>query len=61
MKVTKGALVVMKGQNFDNLYELLSNTITGGVSVAAIGESTKDTKLWHMRLVHMSIQGMQEL
>ena len=58
----KGAMVVMKGQKFGNLYKLLGNIITGGASAVAIGERSKDdTKLWHMRLAHMSIKGMQEL
>ena len=34
----EGAMVVMKGQKFSNLYKLLGNTITGGAFDVAIGE-----------------------
>lgn len=33
MKITEGALVVIKTQKFDNLHELLGNTIIVAVAV----------------------------
>ena len=43
-----------------NIYKLLGNTIVGGVTVV---ESDNDncTRLWHMRLDHLSERGMTEL
>jgi hypothetical protein len=60
MKVTKGAMVVMKGQiNSKNIYKLLRSTVVGGITFI---ESESDcTVLWHMRLGHMSERGMLEL
>ena len=61
MKVSKGAMVVMKGQKVEgNIYKLLGNTIVGGV-VAVTEFEQDDTHLWHMRLRHMSEHGMREL
>jgi hypothetical protein len=56
MKVTKDAMVVMKGQiNSKNIYKLLGSTVVGGI---AFIESESDcTVLWHMRLGHMSERG----
>jgi hypothetical protein len=61
MNVSKGAMVVMRGQKISgNIYKLLGSTILGGV--AAIFEfEDDDTLLWHMRLGHMSERGMREL
>uniref|UniRef100_A0A2N9FYY5 Integrase catalytic domain-containing protein n=1 Tax=Fagus sylvatica TaxID=28930 RepID=A0A2N9FYY5_FAGSY len=43
-----------------NVYKLLGNTILGGVAAVAESEDD-DTRLWHMRLGHMSERGMSEL
>ena len=61
MKVSKGVMVVMKGQKREcNIYKLLGNTIVGGAT--AVTESKQDdTLLWHMRLRHISECGMREL
>uniref|UniRef100_A0A2N9HFB8 CCHC-type domain-containing protein n=1 Tax=Fagus sylvatica TaxID=28930 RepID=A0A2N9HFB8_FAGSY len=61
MNVSKGAMVVMRGQKKSgNIYKLLGSTILG--KVAAISEfEDDDTLLWHMRLRHMSERGMREL
>jgi len=51
---TEGALVVIKGKLTKGLYFLQGSTIIGE---AAISSSTSDsdlTRLWHMRLGHMS-------
>ena len=63
LKVCKGALVVMKGQRKSaNLYVLQGSTVTGDAAVSTPSLSDDDvTKLWHMRLGHMSEKGMAEL
>jgi hypothetical protein len=60
MKVTKGAMVMMKGQiNSKNIYKLLESTVVSGITSV---ESESDcTVLWHMWLGHMSERGMLEL
>jgi hypothetical protein len=60
MKVTKGAMVVMKGQKSSkNIYKLLGNTVVGGI--ASVESDSDCTILWHMQLGHMSERGMLEL
>jgi hypothetical protein len=60
MKVTKGAMVVMKEQkNSNNIYKLLESTVVGGI--ASVESKFDCTILWHMRLGHMSKQGILEL
>ena len=63
LKISKEALVVMKGhQKTAMLYVLQGATITGDVVVASRSLSEDDiTKLWHIRLRHMSENGMTEL
>ncbi|KAG8483366.1 hypothetical protein CXB51_022321 [Gossypium anomalum] len=63
LKISKGSLVVMKGQRKTaKLYVLQGSTITGDVAVASCSLSDDDiTKLWHMRLGHMSENSMVEL
>jgi hypothetical protein len=60
MNVTKGAIIMMKGQkNSKNIYKLLGSIVVGGI---AFVESDSDcTVLWHMRLGHMSERDMLEL
>ena len=49
MKITKCALMVMKGQKIRILYRLIRNTVVGRVAIITSVESnTVDTKLWHM-------------
>jgi hypothetical protein len=60
MKVTKGAMVVMKGQkNSKNIYKLLESTVIGGI--ASVESDSDCIVLWHIRLGHMSERGMLEL
>ena len=40
MKITKGSLMVMKGQKVSMLYKLIGNTIMGRVVVATLMESS---------------------
>ncbi|KAK2997614.1 hypothetical protein RJ639_025033 [Escallonia herrerae] len=59
MRIIKGALVVMKGLKQNSLYLLQGSTIT---EVAAGATSSFDvdsdtTKLWHMRVGHVSERG----
>ena len=60
LKFSKGALVVMKGhQKTTMLYVLQGSTVTGDAIVASCSLSEDDiTKLWHMRLGHMSKTNM---
>ncbi|KAG8485735.1 hypothetical protein CXB51_019086 [Gossypium anomalum] len=63
LKISKGSLVLMKGQRKTaKLYVLQGSTVTGDATVASSSLSDDDiTKLWHMRLGHMSDNGMVEL
>jgi hypothetical protein len=54
-KVTKGSLVITKGEKVGTLYLRTSNT-DSSISLASMGV---DTTLWHHRLGHMSEKGMQ--
>ena len=61
LRVTKGVLTVMKGkQTMKNIYKLLGNIVVKGATVV---ESDHDncTKLWHMRLGHLSEREMTKL
>ncbi|KAG8489614.1 hypothetical protein CXB51_017589 [Gossypium anomalum] len=63
LNISKGPLVVMKGQRKTvKLYVLQGFNITGDAAVASSSLSDDDiTKLWHIRLGHMSENGMVEL
>ncbi|KAK2993218.1 hypothetical protein RJ640_005186 [Escallonia rubra] len=55
MKVSKCAMVIMKGQKTGNLYKLIGNTVIGGASVSThAGSSNDNSELWHKRLGHLS-------
>ncbi|KAG8488852.1 hypothetical protein CXB51_016759 [Gossypium anomalum] len=60
LKISKGSIVMMKGQRKTaKLYVLQGSTVTRDVAVASSSLSDDDiTKLWHMRLGHMSENGM---
>ncbi|KAJ4717199.1 Retrovirus-related Pol polyprotein from transposon TNT 1-94 [Melia azedarach] len=62
LHVCKGSNVVLKGVKRGTLYFLQGSTLLSSVAVAS-SEIDKDnmTKLWHMRLGHMSARGMQIL
>ncbi|KAK3026189.1 hypothetical protein RJ639_042141 [Escallonia herrerae] len=58
MRIMKGALVVMKGLKQNSLYLLQGNTVTGVAVIASSSDIDSDTtKLWHMRVGHMSERG----
>ena len=62
LKVSKGNLVVMKGSKVNHLYHLQGSTVMGPSIGTCNSVSDKDrTKLWHMRLGHMSERGMTVL
>ena len=63
LKVSKGSLIVMKGDlKSANLYRLRGTTITGDAAVISNSLSNSDaTNLWHMRLGHMSELGLAVL
>ncbi|KAI9186582.1 hypothetical protein LWI28_018815 [Acer negundo] len=60
LKISKGIMAVMKGQRCNGLYSLIGSTITGTSAVGTPLEQDK-TKLWHMRLGHVSERGLREL
>ncbi|KAE8683204.1 hypothetical protein F3Y22_tig00111213pilonHSYRG00462 [Hibiscus syriacus] len=60
IRIVKDALTVMKGKmTAGNIYRLLGSTVAGGVHSVESCDYT--TKLWHMRLAHLSERGMTEL
>ncbi|KAE8658140.1 Retrovirus-related Pol polyprotein from transposon TNT 1-94 [Hibiscus syriacus] len=60
IRIVKGALTMMKGKmTAGNIYRLLGSTVAGGVHSVESCDDT--TKLWHMRLAHLSERGMAEL
>ncbi|KAK2976143.1 hypothetical protein RJ640_012353 [Escallonia rubra] len=62
IRIMKGALVVMKGLKQNSLYLLQSSTVIGAAAAASSSDIDSDTtKLWHMRLGHMSERGMDVL
>ncbi|GKV50375.1 hypothetical protein SLEP1_g57082 [Rubroshorea leprosula] len=62
LKVSKGALVILKGKKVGGLYHLQGSTVNGTCAVSTSSSPDKDvTRLWHMRLGHMSERGMMEL
>lgn len=60
MRVSKGALVVMKGKKTSSLYILQGSMVTGAVVVSSMFDSN-GTRLWHMRLEHISERGLSKL
>jgi hypothetical protein len=57
--ISKGSLVIMKGNKTDDLYFLQGSTVTGLVVVSSSDDPySYTTCLWHMWLVHMSEKGM---
>ncbi|KAH9726310.1 hypothetical protein KPL70_008223 [Citrus sinensis] len=60
MSVVKGSLVLLKGIRKNGLYVLEGTTMTGMVLVSS-SSSVDKTRLWHLRLRHMSLRGLKEL
>ncbi|KAF3638656.1 hypothetical protein FXO37_24275 [Capsicum annuum] len=62
LKFSLGALVIMKAHKSGTLYTLLGSTITGVAVVSISNQSDPDiTKLWHIRLGHMSKKSLSIL
>jgi hypothetical protein len=62
MKITKGALVVIKGNIIGDLYKLLGNTVTGGAATSTLAEPDNDDMVFlHMQLGHLGERSMFEL
>lgn len=63
LKVSHGALVLMKGMKKSNLYFLLGNTVTGDAAILEGSEEAASdaTKLWHVRLGHAGEKALQGL
>ncbi|GAV58760.1 gag_pre-integrs domain-containing protein [Cephalotus follicularis] len=51
----------MKRLKVDSLYKLHGSTVIGSVTISSSVSDSYDTKLWHMRLGHMSEKGMNNL
>ncbi|GAV81035.1 LOW QUALITY PROTEIN: gag_pre-integrs domain-containing protein, partial [Cephalotus follicularis] len=61
LKVSKGNLVVMKGTKVNHLYHMQGSTVmSADVAFSSVSEDDR-TKLWHMRLGHMSERGLSTL
>ncbi|XP_027166299.1 putative receptor-like protein kinase At3g47110 [Coffea eugenioides] len=59
LKITRRVLVVMKVHRYGTLHILQGSTVTGAATVLISSLSDTDiTKLWHMRLRHMSEKGL---
>ncbi|GLU00923.1 hypothetical protein SLE2022_182570 [Rubroshorea leprosula] len=54
-KLTKGSLVVAQGSKFSNLYLMQGSISHDSVNIVGKDESSE---LWHKRLSHMSVRGL---
>ena len=54
IKVTKGSMMILKGERTANLYKTIGSIIINDSSAATEKEDT--TRLYHMRLGHMKEQ-----
>ena len=63
LKVSAGAMELMKGTRRNNLYFLQGHTVTRDVSVseAESKRARETTRLWHMRLAHVGEKSLQNL
>ncbi|WJX42094.1 hypothetical protein P8452_29365 [Trifolium repens] len=60
MRISHGALVIAKGSKINGLYILDGSTVIS--NALAVSVETEDiTKLWHLRLGHVSERGLVEL
>ena len=57
IRVTKGGTIVMRGEKKNGLYVSIGSSIP--VNVVMTVESDVDkTKVWHLRLAHISMKGL---
>uniref|UniRef100_A0A2N9IN85 Integrase catalytic domain-containing protein n=1 Tax=Fagus sylvatica TaxID=28930 RepID=A0A2N9IN85_FAGSY len=61
LRIGKGALIFIKGILVNGLYLLQGSTIVGATAVSSTHLDSDNTRLWHMRLGHMSEVGMSIL
>ncbi|KAL5574367.1 hypothetical protein UlMin_023964 [Ulmus minor] len=62
LKVTKGSMVVINAKRNNGLYELKGQThIVQGKGENSLGANEDNIELWHNRLGHMSLKGLQVL
>ena len=61
LRVLKGQTVVMKGNLRNGIYYLEGKTISGNAATVIKSDNIDQTKLWHMRLGHVSERGLYEL
>lgn len=60
LKIVKGAIVKLKGKLEKGLYHLIGSTVVGTTTISSLKEQ-QATKIWHMRLGHVSEKGLTEL
>ena len=60
IRVAKGGTMVMRGEKKNGLYVLIGSSVPTNAVMTAESDIDK-TKLWHLRLAHMSMKGLQEL
>ncbi|KAG8479822.1 hypothetical protein CXB51_029312 [Gossypium anomalum] len=61
LKVTSGALVILKGIRKNNLYYYQGSTVIGAVAAASDNKELDSMQLWHMKLGHASEKSLKIL
>ena len=61
MRISNGALVVMKGLKQTDLYFLQCSTVTSDAAMSSSNSDLETNKLWHMQLGNMNERGIDEL
>ncbi|KAG8479661.1 hypothetical protein CXB51_029443 [Gossypium anomalum] len=61
LKVTSGALVILKGKRKNNLYYYQGSTVIGAVAAASDNKELDSMQLWHMKLGHASEKSLKIL
>ena len=62
LKISKGSMICMKGvMNESQLYILQGKTIIGEADFISKQSTTSSTNLWHLRLGHISMKGIDVL
>lgn len=60
LEIMKGTEIVMKKAKKNGLYVLEISSVSMSAAMLAVSD-IDITKLWHLKLEHMSVKGMQEL